>query len=332
MAFTNKINKIALYFGAVFSLHVATATHAMAGIIPRPARPTEFGGPGSGNGTTLGDTISNVIFSLHSTPGLLSGFSYLMGIFFGFWGIWKLMEHVNNPSNPTIWEPMKRFAAGGAFFALPTVISASYNTVARGIRSARYSEFNSEGASSLGLDGMLVKLISDVWMPMHGIVFAFCYLAGIFLIMIGISRLLKSEQDGPRGPASLGTMMTFLVGGALLSADKMLGASLASVFDTTVSSSNGVLVYQTGMGQTELAHAHAVIAAIVAFVAIIGWISFIRGLFILRGVSEGNSQASMMAAVTHIIGGAIAVNLGGFIMAVQNTLGITGQGVGITFS
>ena len=74
------------------------------------------------------------------------------------------------------------------------------------------------------------------------------------------------------------------------------------------------------------------IAAIVAFVAIIGWVSFIRGLFILRGVSEGSGQASMMAAVTHIIGGAIAVNLGGFIMAVQNTLGITDMNIGINFS
>jgi hypothetical protein len=63
---------------------------------------------------------------------------------------------------------------------------------------------------------------------------------------------------------------------------------------------------------------------------IIGIISFIRGWFIIRDVAEGNQQASMMAGATHIIGGALAINLGPILAAVQNTLGITGVGLAIS--
>jgi hypothetical protein len=279
--------------------------------------------------TTLGGAIKNLVESFDTVPGLFTGLAYLFGIFLGFWGILKLKDHVENPNNTPIWEPIKRFAAGGAFFSLPHIMIAVMNTwfTEGGGKAADYSKFNSGGAGTLGLDGMMVKLIADIWYPMHYVMYGFCYLAGIILVFIGISRLLKSEQDGARGPLGFGTIMTFMVGGALLSVDRLVGSSLQSFFNSATSTSYGVLKYTAGMGATELAHAHAVIAAIVAFVAIIGWVSFIRGLFILRGVSEGNSQASMMAAVTHILGGALAINLGGVIMAVQNTLGILPYGI-----
>ncbi len=308
----NKISQLGAYFLFVFTVAMAVCDPVSA--------------------ETLGGVIKNLVKSTDNVPGLFKGVSYLMGLLMGFFGVMKLKDHVENPGQTPVWEPVKRFIAGGGFFALPAVMGATSRSLSGSTDAMSYSDFNNSGASSLGLDGMLVKLIGDIWQPMHFIMIGFCYLAGIILIMMGIARLLKSEQDGPRGPASLGTIMTFLVAGALLSVDKMLGASLGSLFDSTTTSSNGVLQYTSGIGAEELKHAHAVIAAIVAFVAIIGWVSFIRGLFILRGVSEGSGQASMMAAVTHIIGGAIAVNLGGFIMAVQNTLGITDMNIGINFS
>lgn len=285
-------------------------------------------GPDMAAASTLGGVIENVLISGDKLPGLFTGFCYLAGIFFGFWGILKLKEHVENPNNPTIWDPIKRLTAGGAFFAAPTVMAAAVGSLAAdNVDEMAYSKFNSGGAGTLGLDGMLVKLITDVWEPMHYLLIGFCYLAGIIFIIMGISRLLKSEQDGPRGPTGIGTIMTFLVGGALLSVDQMLGATLGSLFGNNSTTSFGELAYKAGMDATAQGHAHAVIAAIIAFVAIIGWVSFIRGLFILRGVSEGSSQASMMAAITHILGGALAVNLGGFITAIQSTLGIADYGI-----
>ena len=244
-------------------------------------------------------------------------------------GVCKLKEHVLIPSQAQIWDPIKRFLAGGMFFALPTVITAVYNTVASGGSVIEGSEFNVGGASGAGLDAKLVALITDIWGPMQYILVGFGWIAGIILIMIGISRLLKTEQEGARGPMGIGTIMTFLVAGVLLSLNTILGAAVGSLFGGGAQNF-AELAYDTGMSGAASGQANAVIGAILAFVALLGWISFIRGFFIMRGVSEGNSQASMMAGVTHILGGAVAVNLGGFINAVQNTLGISQYGLKIS--
>jgi hypothetical protein len=279
---------------------------------------------------SLGTVISNTIASFSTLPGLLAGFSYLCGIVLGFMGIMKLKEHVESPNQVQIWDPIKRFLAGGMFFALPVVLEATYNTVAKGtdvLSSA--NDFNAGDVSGAGLDAMLVSFIADIWEPLQYLFAGFGYLAGIILILIGISRLLKTEQEGARGPMGLGTIMTFLVAGVLLSLNKILGASVGSLFGGGMTN-HAELAYTAGMEDAALGQAHAVIASILAFVAILGWISFIRGFFIMRGVAEGNSQASIMAGVTHIIGGSIAVNLGGFIAAVQNTLGISDYGLVIS--
>jgi len=63
------------------------------------------------------------------------------------------------------------------------------------------------------------------------------------------------------------------------------------------------------------------------FMIMVGLISFVRGIFIIREASEGGQQASIMAGVTHMVGGALAVNLGSLINAVEATLGITNYGI-----
>lgn len=291
-----------------------------------------FGLIGGGcGGAGLGGVICNTVYSNQFVPFLFAGLSYLMGLILAIRAIYKVIEHVERPSQVQIWEPLKTFLAGGAFFALPTVINAVYDTVALGIGSFDGSNFNGEGATGAGLDAMLVALMTDIWTPMNMAFSAFAYIAGIILVMIGISRLLKSEQDGPKGPTGIGTFMTFIVAGALLSYDKMLGATAFSLFNGAEGQNAGALVFTAGMTGNEIEHVNAVINAVTAFVAIIGWISFLRGLFLLRGVAEGNQQATTMAAITHIIGGAIAVNLGPMLEAVQATLGITGMNLGVSF-
>ena len=275
---------------------------------------------------SLGAVITNIVDSSNELPFLFAGFSYLCGLVLGIMGIIKLKDHVESPNQVQIWDPLKRFLAGGAFFALPYIVSVVQNTITNGGGDALTgTNYNTGAVSGTGLDAMLVSLMTDIWGPMQIILLGFCYLAGIILIMMGISRLLKSEQDGPRGPLGFGTIMTFIIAGALLSMDKLLTAANNSIFGTAGVRGRAELTYAAA--GAEKGHAEAVIGSILAFVAIIGMISFVRGIFMMRQVAEGNSQASMMAAVTHIIGGSIAVNLGAFIQAMQTTLGISGFGL-----
>jgi hypothetical protein len=81
------------------------------------------------------------------------------------------------------------------------------------------------------------------------------------------------------------------------------------------------------MSTAEVAQFYTVVSAVLKFMIMVGLISFVRGIFIIREVAEGNNQASMMSGVTHMVGGALAVNLGPLLNVVQATLNITGFGV-----
>lgn len=277
---------------------------------------------------TVGTVMENTTASVERVPTLLAGLSYLFGIVLGALAVGKLVEHVQSPQQVPIWDALKRFIAGGAFLALPMVIEAALNTMNAGnIDAVQAGAFNSGGTTGAGLDAMVVRLMSDVWVPVQMVLGSFVYLAGIILIMVGISRLLKSAQEGPRGPGGLGTIMTFITAGALFSLDSMLGGWTSSLFGTNEVMSYANLQYTDGMDAAEIGHVHAVISGIVAFVAVLGFISFIRGWFIIRDVAEGNQQASLMAGLTHLFGGALAVNLGSVINVVQETLDLQDYGV-----
>lgn len=279
---------------------------------------------------SLGDVIFNTVNSGNELPFLLAGITYMVGLTLGVMGIIKLYEHVNDPRQTQLSEGIKRLLAGGALLGLPIVVEAAWRTVNdENIDSVSISAFSGNTTGG-GLDSMMAALMMDIHDPLIWALNAFCYMAGLILVVIGILRLLKSSQEGPRGPGGAGTLMTFIVAGALLSVDAMMGAWSNSMFMSSSVANTSVLSYTGGMTAQEEQHVLGVISTILIFMMILGWISFIRGWFILRDVAEGNNNASLMAGITHLLGGALAVNLGPLMNAVQETLGLTAYGVNFT--
>jgi hypothetical protein len=220
---------------------------------------------------------------------------------------------------------------GGALFAIPTILNAAANSVALDVDPHSNTGFNNlDGGGAGGLDSVVARLMENILGPANIIFIWFSLAAGMVLIIIAVFRLMKSAQEGVKGPGGIGTIMTFIVGGALITLNPMIGALSMSLFEDTSSFTYATLNYTAGMTAEELEHVYRVISAVLAFMIMIGWVSIIRGFFILRSVSDGKQDASMMAAVTHIIGGAVAINLGPMLNAVQETLGITNYG--LTFS
>jgi len=291
--------------------------------------------PATGGG--LDSVICTVLLATGGLPAFLTAISYLIGLVFGLWGILKIRDHVNNPQQTVLSEGVTRLLASGAFFSLPVIsmtLAYSVTPLSSALTTAAGSNtsFNENVTcdTTNTLDEAMVCFMNDVLGPSHVLLNFFSFVAGLIFIMIGISRLIRSAQEGARGPGGLGTVTTFVVGAVLLSATTIMHAFSVSFFNSGTVTTNANLVYTTGMSTTETQAAHNVISAVLKFMIIIGMISFVRGIFIMRDVSEGNQQASVMAGMTHIIGGALAVNLGPLIDAVQTTLGVTAFGV--TFS
>lgn len=281
-----------------------------------------------GNGQ-ISDVICNVMDASSGLPGLVTALSYLFGIILAVAALFKLKDHVLNPSQTPLSDSLKRFLAGGALFSLPLITEAAQNVLTGGnMDSSRVTVYNGSVASASGLDGMLVALFADIYAPMISIIFAFAYLAGLILVAAGIGRIIKTAQDGPRGPAGMGTIMMFIIAGVLFSLSSIMGAFSNSMFQSSTVATFAVLETSTGDNVIDQ-HVLAMISTVLVFMTIIGYISFMRGFFIIKDVAEGSGQASLMAGVTHIFGGALAVNLGPLLNAVQSTLGLSD--IGITF-
>jgi len=293
-------------------------------------------------GGSLGDTGNVICGAVNNTaylPSILSLMAYLFGVVLVIWGVLKIKDNVINPQQTSLWEGVSRLVAGGAFFASPYLIQVVADTLNGGLVKALLNGFSNTGfagaTTGSGLDAMMVNFTADIFGPMLFALNFFGYIAGFVLLLIGISRLLKSAQEGPRGPGGLGTIMTFLAAGAMISISPMIGSMGATFFGANVlgfmgtdtASTQATLQYTTGMNATEIAHVQAVVSSILMFMIVLGVVAFLRGIYIIREVAEGNSQASLMAGITHIVGGALAVNLGPVMNAIQTTLGLTAYGV-----
>ncbi len=296
-----------------------------------------LGGSGS-----LGTVICNTFANTSGLPLFLTSVSYVIGLILGVWGLFKIRDHVVDPSRTGLNEGVMRLIAGGAFFAFPYLTVVVRATVLPDplvllTTVTTNTGFNQSGVgcSTLGslvglgpsLDQAMGCFVDDLLGPTQVVLNFFATVAGMIFVMIGISRLIKSSQEGARGPGGIGTLTTFIVGGVLLSGTTILRAVSSSMFGNPITQTYANLTYTVGMSAAETQAAHNVISAVLKFMIIIGMISFVRGVFIMRDVAEGKQQASTMAGITHIIGGALAVNLGPLLNAVQNTLGITGFGV-----
>ena len=267
----------------------------------------------------------------------MNGISYLIGLVFGVWGVLKVRDHVLEPAKIALHEGVSRLIAGGCFFSLPyllTVFKTSFLSV--GLTGATALVTNTKFrtnvnagtcATTNSLDEAMGCFMQDILGPAHVTLNFFSFVAGMIFIMIGISRLIKTSQEGARGPGGMGTLGTFVIGGLLLSATTILRAFSASFFDSTVTYTYATLQYTGGMAAAETQAAYNVIAAVLQFLIVLGMISFVRGLFIMRDVAEGKGNASTMAGMTHLIGGALAVNMGPLLNAIQQTLGISAFGV-----
>lgn len=283
----------------------------------------------------LGDLIKNMTLSWGQFHNIASIIAWIAGSFLGCAAIFKFKDHVDNPAQTPLSAGVKRILAGGAFLSLPwgtqAVVGNLYGKgYAAGTGKVDDTGYNVAWGSLTpgGLDEMVVNVMRSVGHPLENMCTAFAYLAGIALLVVGISRLTKRMEEGPRGPAGFGTIMTFVASGMLLNYGASVGSFTGSMFGdeslmTRIDVANTVIANATDQQRVE-----TVLSALEVFVMIVGYIAFIRGWFVMKNFADGQQGATLAQGLTFLIGGAIAVNLGEFINAVTTTVNVTG----LTFS
>lgn len=284
-------------------------------------------------GQKLGDIILNVIISWDGVADILTTIAWIAGAFLGVAGIFKFKDHVDNPQQTKLSEGVKRMLAGGMMLAFPFMLAAVrgsiFGAAAVGDDHLAFTGYTAAVLTPGGLDEMVVLMISNVAYPIELMLTAFCYLAGTGFILLGISRLTKRMEEGPRGPAGMGTIMTFLTGGVLFSFGDSVGMFSSSLFGDTTLNTNAEIQASVINDPTDRAKIEKTLEGVMLFVTIVGYIAFIRGWFVLRAFADGAQGATMAQGLTFVFGGTLAINLGELVNAIQETLNITG---GITFT
>lgn len=140
--------------------------------------------------------------------------------------------------------------------------------------------------------------------------FAFIF-RGIFMLKTyGESRTMMSGQTNLKG-----ALICLLVGAALIFYPTIKESFILSTFNTT---SLSPLQYESNISMDQTAY-----FALLRFVQLIGTISFIRGWVMLTHLSNPGQQNSFGKAMTHLIGGILAINIQGTIDVMKGTIGVT---------
>lgn len=281
-------------------------------------------------GQKLGDVFTNVLLSWNGIAGFLAMVSYISGIFLAVHSIFKFKDHVNNPHQTKISDGVKRMLAGGMFLSLPYMCAVLQHSILGSATNNPQNTGFTNAAVADSLDGMVATFIANIAGPAEGLLTGFSYLFGLALLMVGISRLTKKMEEGPRGPAGAGTFMTFIAAGALFSLGSSIGTFAASMFgdDQLMTKATidpgGIL----GLDPDDAARMATVVEGLMVFIMLVGYIAFIRGWLVLKAFADGQSGATLAQGLTFLLGGTLAINLGELINTLQATVDIQG----ITFS
>lgn len=314
-----------LGFGGIFMALPPFVSAVQGTVGGDPGLEETFGGTSDG---TLGGLMDQMVANSELLPDLISFFGYMMGFLFICTGLYKLKNHIEfGPQSVPLTDPLKFIFTGGVVMSLPLMYTVATETFGdQGGGQNIGANLTVSGGNPLTLDNMMTNVMENAYAPTIGLFQFFCFTAGALLMLLALHRFTKSAQEGPRGPAGLGTIATFVLAGGLFSIAPMVGVFTETLFGgrdsfTTVDFLS--LVDEPVAKE----HAERVTIAVLAFLIIVGILSIIRGMFVLRGVAEGNQQMTMMSGISHVVAGAILVNFGQFAEIIQTTLGISAFGV-----
>ena len=155
-----------------------------------------------------------------------------------------------------------------------------------------------------GVDEMFANF-SDSAIAIFNLVMRVSVLLGILLA--GKAALSFKEYSESGGRTSLKTPVTILaVAVFLFSIPTTMGVATQTLALGGFAGPNVMSEAPSGGG---LPGANAAIRGVLLFVKLVGIIAAVRGFLIFKKVGEGNSQQGVGAGLTHVLGGAAAVNI-----------------------
>ncbi|HEY1096626.1 MAG TPA: hypothetical protein VGF14_05245 [Alphaproteobacteria bacterium] len=276
-------------------------------------------GPAFAQSHTLGEVVRNTYTDILPAQSFLSAICFVLGVWYCVGGIQMLRSTGEGGQNAKpLSASLFKLCGGAALIALPFMVNMMMQSTTGGGLGQRSISLSGDSARSFsgpGLDEAMGRFVTDFFKPFMGYALPyFCYLAGLILLIRGIQRLANGDGKGPTAPGGFGSWMIFIISAGLMSLGYLMNILQGSLFGVNELYANVLLCDQSPLSD----RAEDVLWAIFQFLRIVGYISVVRGLFMLKTHADGG-QASLMGASTHIIAGGMLANVYYFSDVVQRT-------------
>lgn len=173
---------------------------------------------------------------------------------------------------------------------------------------------------------------STIFGPISELVISIAYLIGFILIFAGIHGVKKHGQNPQHYTANY-CIANFLTGSALLSIGFIYGVVKVSTIDPSWTETANPLALSShtaiaigSVSQSFLGEylPEKTIGMIVGFIYLVGLVSFIKGVFLLKNVGSVNNgqEGGIGKALTHMFGGVISMNIVDFGCIIGDTIGL----------
>lgn len=276
---------------------------------------------------TLGAIVCNIRNSGSGVPNLLASIAYIIGAILLVRGVLALKKNADNPSQVSPAIGIAMLVAGGAVITLPSLGGYIQETLFSEVSDGGLSTCvgGSVASNATSLDLMMINFVGNLHQPIFNLVALLAFIVGLTYLVAGVLRMAKTGTDA-RASNPKDVIIYLIIGGVLISLSSVLPLMLSTVFGSDTDSISKMSSFQgiswsgiVGDGATTDA-ADAVVIAILKFIQIIGIIAFFRGWMIVKKAVEGG-QATIPQGVTHIIGGAMAINMDKMLEVLDKTFG-----------
>ena len=274
---------------------------------------------------SIGSVADNVVTSgtFSSMLGLLSGLAYIIGIVFALKSASQLKDHTMNPNQHKLSQPLISMVITASLLSLPSFLGMLMDTF--GLNGnlgslAGLSGGTPQQAQDIG--GEFIALAQNIPYLMKMVSTA-AMVGGGFIILKAVLMLPQVEQ----GRMESSKVIWHLIAGVgLWSLMPMITMGLTTIGAGT---SDVGTILTSKYNQASGSGFDSVISSVMVFVQFLGLVAFVRGVLILKALGE-NKDGAMGRALTHIFGGAAAINIAWTVKLLAFSIGATTQICGIS--
>lgn len=246
---------------------------------------------------------------------------WIAGAIYGIKTLGQLKDHSDNPNQTKLMKPLTSMVVTGLLMQQGALLDMLSTTL--------WGATQTNGIGTLISDPMAVDCKGQSDLACGAQHFAHSIPAleymilivsvgmGLFIAFRGVFMLPQLEQ-GRVEPAKV--VWTFIAASILLSLPQVVNITMSTVYDTGVSG-NVLTAKFNSAGGGDLKSFYATIHAVLMFIQLLGLIAFVRGVLILKAIGE-NKDGAMGRALTHIFGGAAAMNIYWTTGVLANTFGM----------